>query len=426
MNLDLDAVQRTLREFGLGGWLLYDFRGGNLLARRVLGLDGKAPGSRRVFYFIPAEGTPQKLVHRIETAALDDLPGDKTIYLRWQDLEANLARVLEGRQRVAMEYSPRISNPYVSRVDAGIVELIRSFGAEVISSGDLIQKFEATWDDDQWDSHFEAEKVTQSAFELAFGLIRARIEAGENLRETDVQAAIMDHFHAHGLTTYSPPIVGVGPHSGDPHYEPIVGHDAPIRQGDFVLIDLWAKLDRPRTVYSDLTRVGYVGKTVPERYERIFQIVAAARDAAIACVREAFAAGRPLHGWEVDDAARAVIDKAGYGADFIHRTGHNIGQEVHGNGAHMDNLETHEERLVLPRTCFSIEPGIYLEDFGIRSEVNVLIDTQGGVHVTGGLQRDVLDNGWRIVASSGLGSIQRDLAYPTAWGQYGNLHRSSD
>ena len=390
MSFDLDAVQRALREFDLDGWLLYDFRGSNLLARRVLGLDGKAPGSRRVFYFVPAEGTPQRLVHRIETAALDNLPGDKTVYLRWQDLEANVARILEGRRRIAMEYSPRISNPYVSRIDAGIIEMIRSFGIDVVSSGDLIQKFEATWDDDQWSSHFEAEKVTQSAFDLAFGLIRSRIQSGQEVRETDVQSAIMAHFHAHGLTTYSPPIVGVGPNSGDPHYEPIAGHDAPISDGSFVLIDLWAKLDRPRAVYSDLTRVGYVGETVPERYEQVFQIVAGARDAAIACVREAYAARRPLHGWEVDDAARAVIEKAGYGDFFIHRTGHNIGQEVHGNGAHMDNLETHEERLVMPRTCFSIEPGIYLDDFGIRSEVNVLIDAEGEVHVTGGLQKKVL------------------------------------
>jgi Xaa-Pro aminopeptidase len=387
MSFDLEAVQQTLREFGLDGWLLYDFRGSNLLARRVLGLDAKPPGSRRVFYFIPAHGVPQKVVHRIETAALDCLPGEKTIYLRWQELESSLGRILDGRKRVAMEYSPRISNPYVSRVDAGIVELVRSFGVEVISSGDLIQKFEATWDDDQWNSHFEADKVTQAAFDVAFGLIRQKTLAGEPLRETDVQSAIMAHFAAHDLTTYSPPIVGVGPHSGDPHYEPVAGSDAPIRKGDFVLIDLWAKLKRPRSVYSDLTRVGYVGETVPDQYEHVFQVVAAARDE---CVRQAYAARRPLHGWEVDDAAREVIEKAGFGDYFIHRTGHNIGQEVHGNGAHMDNLETHEERLVMPRTCFSVEPGIYMKDFGIRSEINVLIDAQGNVHVTGGLQRHVL------------------------------------
>jgi Xaa-Pro aminopeptidase len=200
----------------------------------------------------------------------------------------------------------------------------------------------------------------------------------------------MDHFHEFGLTTYSPPIVGVGPHSGDPHYEPCREHDTPIRQGDFVLVDLWAKLDRPRAVYSDLTRVGFVGTAVPDSYEAIFQIVARARDAAIARVRAAFAANQPLHGWEVDDAARQVIDAASHGPHFVHRTGHSIGQETHGNGANMDDLETHDERLVLRRTCFSIEPGIYLPEFGVRSEVNVFIDGTGGVHVTGGLQTRVV------------------------------------
>jgi Xaa-Pro aminopeptidase len=388
--VDLNAVQRSLAQFGLDGWLLYDFRGSNLLARRVLGLDRKPPGTRRFCYFIPAHGTPRKLVHRIETAALDDLPGEKAVYVHWQELEAGISDLLAGRQRVAMEYAPRVSNPYVSRVDAGVIELVRGCGVEVISSGDLVQQFEATWDDDQWQMHRHAEQFTRSAFDVAFGRIAERVRTGGTIRETEVQAAIMDHFHQNGLTTYSAPIVAVGPHSGDPHYEPIAGKDAAIGHGDFVLVDLWAKVDRPRSVYSDLTRVGFVGETVPARHADIFAIVAQARDAAIACVREAFAAGRPLQGWEVDDAARGVIVAAGYSRNFIHRTGHNIGQEVHGNGAHMDNLETHEERLVLRRTCFSVEPGIYFEEFGVRSEINVFVDGSGTVHVTGGLQTEVL------------------------------------
>jgi Xaa-Pro dipeptidase len=386
---DLSAVQKSLFEFGLDGWLLYDFRGSNVLARRVLGLEQK-PGTRRFFYFIPAKGEPRKLVHRIEAGALDELPGDKTVYLPWQELEAGVKDLVKDCRRVAMEYSPRVSNPYVSRVDAGVIELVRDFGVEIISSGDLIQQFEATWDDDQWRMHRDAEKVTISAFDLAFGLIADRTRDGGTIRETEVQSAIMDHFHRNGLTTYSPPIVGVGPHSGDPHYEPVVGKDGVIGKDDFVLIDLWAKLNRPRSVYSDLTRVGFVGETVPQRYQDIFAIVARARDAAIACVRDAYATRRPLQGWEVDAACRKVIDDAGYGQYFIHRTGHNIGQEVHGNGAHMDNLETHEERLVLPRTCFSVEPGIYFEEFGVRSEINVFVDGGGTVHVTGGLQTEVL------------------------------------
>jgi Xaa-Pro dipeptidase len=387
---DLAAVQNSLKEFGLDGWLFYDFRGANVLARRVLGLDQKPVGSRRFFYFVPASGQPRKLVHRIETAALDGLPGEKSIYLRWQDLEAGVAGLLQGSRRVAMEYAPRVSNPYVSRVDAGTIELVRSSGAEVVSSGDLIQRFEATWDDAQWQMHKDAEKVTRSAYDIAFGLIRDRVRSGGTIRETEVQSAIMDHFHSHGLTTYSPPIVGVGPHSGDPHYEPLAGKDAAIGRDDLVLIDLWAKLDRPRAVYSDLTRMGFAGETVPEKFEAIFAVVAAARDAAIKCVREAYATGRLLHGWEVDAAGRRVIEEAGYGPQFIHRIGHNIGQEVHGNGANMDNLETHDERTVLRRTCFSIEPGIYFEEFGVRSEVNVFVDGQGEVHVTGGLQQHIL------------------------------------
>ena len=387
---DLPAIQDALRSTGVDGWLLYDFRGGNALARRVLGLADRPVMSRRFFYFIPAEGEPRKLVHAIEPAALDHLPGEKTIYSRWQELEAGLGALVGGRGKVAMEYAPRASNPYVSRVDAGTVELIRALGAEVVSSGDLIQRFEATWDADQWAMHREATRHTTAAFDLAFGLIAERTSDGGAIGEAEVQRAIMDHFKRNGLTTYSPPIVGVGPHSGDPHYEPIEGSDATIRAGDFVLIDLWAKLSRPRAVYSDLTRVGFVGTEVPSRYEEVFQIVAAARDAAIARIEDAFRSGTPLHGYEVDDACRRVIDEAGYGAAFIHRTGHSIGEEVHGNGAHMDNLETHEERLVLPGTCFSIEPGIYLEDFGVRSEVDVFIGPDGAVHVTGGLQTRVL------------------------------------
>jgi Xaa-Pro aminopeptidase len=394
---DLNAVQSALRQFGLDGWLFCDFRGSNLLARRVLGIADGTMNSRRFFYMVPASGPPRKLVHRIETSALDHLPGEKRIYLRWQELEAGLAALIAGVKRVAMEYSPRNAIPYVSRVDAGTIELVSSLGATVVSSGDLIQLFEATWDDDQWRMHKEAEVHTRSAYDMAWGLIAERMRGGGSIGECEVQAAIMDHFGRHGLTTYHPPIVAVGPHSGDPHFEPDPKADTPIRAGDFVLIDLWAKLDQPRSVYSDLTRVGFVGPSVPLRYQEIFEVVARARNAAIDLVRAAYTAGRALHGWEVDDAARRVIEQAGHGAHFVHRTGHSIGQEVHGNGANMDNLETHDERLVLRRTCFSIEPGIYLPEFGVRSEVNVFIDGDGQVHVTGGLQTEVLP----VLASQG-------------------------
>jgi Xaa-Pro aminopeptidase len=387
---DLTAIQNALGRFGLDGWLLYDFRQSNILARRVLGLDEGTMNSRRLFYMIPASGEPRKLVHRIESSALDHLPGRKHVYLRWQELEEGVRTLVSGMCRVALEYSPRNANPYIARVDAGTVELVRECRVEVVPSGDLIQLFEATWDDAQWQMHLEADTHTRSAYDMAWDLIAARTRDGGSIGECEVQDAIMDHFKRHGLTTYHPPIVAVGPHSGDPHYEPTPSADTPIRRGDFVLIDLWAKVDRPRSVYSDLTRTGFVGETVPDPYAQVFRIVAQARDAAISLVREAFAGGRPLRGWEVDDAARRVIDGAGYAAQFVHRTGHSIGQEVHGNGANMDNLETHDERLVLPRTCFSIEPGIYLAEFGIRSEVDVFIQPDGQVQVTGGLQTEVV------------------------------------
>jgi Xaa-Pro aminopeptidase len=393
---NLTAIQTALREFHFDAWLLADFRGSNLLARRILDLAEKPVTSRRFFYLIPASGPPQKLVHRIETGVLDHLPGEKTIYLRWQELEAGLSAMLGHKKgersisslRVAMEYSPRYGNPYVSRADAGLVELVRSFGADVASSGDLIQLFEAAWDDEQWQMHQAAAVHTDSAYGRVWKFIAQGVRAGKALTERMVQEEILKHFREHGLFADHPPIVAVGPHSGDPHYET---GDAPLREGDFVLVDLWAKLDQPRAVYSDLTRVGFIGETVPQKYADIFRIVAFARDAAIARVKAAFAAGETLQGWQVDDAAREVIARAGFGDAFVHRTGHSIGQETHGNGANMDNLETHEERRVLGRTCFSIEPGIYLPEFGVRSEINLFVDSQGTVHVTGGeLQREVV------------------------------------
>ena len=387
---DLEAIQSAVRNFNLDGWLLYDFRGNNVPARRVLEIDEHEVSSRRYLYFIPATGEPKKLVHRIEAGMLDHLPGDKKSYLRWQEFEEGVGQLIGDVKRVAMEYSPRNANPYIARVDAGTVELVKSYGVEVISSGNLIQLFEATWDNDQWKMHLEAEKQVLAGFNIAFTLIAERVHSRKPVHEIEVQTAIMDHFHRHGLTTSHPPIVAVGSHSGNPHYAPDPETDALIQEGDFVLIDAWAKLDQPRAVYSDLTKVGYVGKEAPTHYTEVFEIVARARDTAIDRVRDAFKTNQPLRGWEVDQAARQVIDDSGYGQYFVHRTGHSIGQEAHGNGANMDNLETHDERMVLRKTCFSIEPGIYLPNFGIRSEVNVFVDASGQAHVTGEPQEKVL------------------------------------
>lgn len=383
---DLAKVQEALIEFGLDGWLLFDFRGSNVLAHRILDLTENGVGSRRFAYFVPATGEPRKLVHRIESGCLDQLPGEKNVYLRWQEFESGIKDLCEGCTKIAMEYSPNNGNPYVSIVDGGTIELVRSFGKEVVSSGDLIQYFEARLSDEQWQLHLQADNFTRQAFDISWDMIQQHVLKQEPLSESDVQGRIMQHFQENGLTTYHPPIVAVNENSGDPHYEPKRGSDKLIQHGDFVLIDLWAKMNSPEAVYSDITKVGFVGDSVPARHTEIFDIVAAARDAGIAKVKQAFSTGQQLYGWEVDQATRDVIDQAGYRDFFVHRTGHNIGQETHGNGAHMDNLETKEDRRVMKGTCFSIEPGIYLDEFGVRCEVDVFVDYDGIVHVTGGIQ----------------------------------------
>ncbi len=387
---DLVAIQTALREQKLDGWLLYDFRNINILSARIAGT-AEDFRSRRWAYFIPANGEPKKLCHRVEPGTLDPLPGsEKTIYLKWQDFEAGIGKLVAGAKRIAMEYAPRNGNPYISRVDGGTIELVRSFGVEIVSSGDLIQEFEAVWSDEQWAMHLEANERTTAAYGVVWQFIADQIREHGKTDELAVQARIMKHFADTGMVTYHPPIVGEGPHSGDPHYAPTPETNSDITAGSFVLVDLWAKMDKPNAVYSDLTRVGYVGEDVPERIEKVFKIVIAARDAAVARVKRAFAKGEVLKGWEVDAACREVIVNAGYGEAFGHRTGHNIGQEVHGNGCHMDSLETREERSVMRSTCFSIEPGIYLPEFGVRSEIDVFVDKHGEVHVTGGpLQTEI-------------------------------------
>ena len=381
---DLEVIQSALTEFGFDGWLLYDFRGSNVLAQRILHMPDGFAGSRRYLYFIPAQGLPTKIVHRIESSVLDHLPGEKTIYLRWQELEAAIQQAVDGHKNVAMEYSPRNGNPYISRVDAGTVELVRSFGCDVVSSGDLITLFESTLTDAQLQSHLEASEVTNAAYTRTWKFIADQVRANGFVEEMAVSDEIMRHFAENNMTTYHPPIVGVDGNGGNPHYETGTGAVTRICDGSFVLVDLWAKQNKPGAVYSDLTRTGYVGTSVPEKFTKVFHIVAAGRDAGIECVKSAFAAGRQLQGWQVDDAVRGVIEAAGYGPDFCHRTGHNMAQETHGNGTHIDNLETHETRRILPRTLFTIEPGIYLPEFGVRSEVDIYVHADGKVQVTGG------------------------------------------
>lgn len=382
---DLPAVQKSLRDFGFDAWVLYDFRGSNLLARRILQIPDGAIASRRYCYVIPAEGTPHKIVHRIEGQMLSHLPGETVTYLRWQELEAAIEGAVSGCRRVAMEYSPRNANPYIARVDAGTVELVRSFGCDVDGSGDLISMFEATLSDAQLDAHLAASEVTNSAFDRAWTFIADEIRVHGGVEELAVQQQILQHFADHDMITDHPPIVAVNQNGGDPHYETGTGADTRITANCCVMIDQWGRHDHADGIYSDLTRCGYTGTDIPDHYAEVFGIVTAGRDAGIECVRSTLAAGQPLEGWQVDDAARQVITDAGYGDAFCHRTGHSLGRETHGNGTHIDNLETRETRRILPRTLFTIEPGIYLPEFGIRSEVNVFVHSDNSIQVTGGL-----------------------------------------
>jgi len=386
---DIKAIQAELKASKIDGWLFYDHHHRDPIAGRILGLGGNGMATRRWFYFIPSRGEPRKLVHKIEQGALDSLTGRKQVYAGWEELHKQLQKLLSGSRRIAMQYSPENKIPYIGLVDAGTVELVRKLKKSVVTSADLVQKFEAAWTPEQLASHLEAgeivDRITRAAFERAATLVRE----GRPLTESELQMWIVEQFRANGLTADEPPIAAVQPNNGNPHYEPKANGSRPIRAGDLLLLDIWAKCDRPGSVYYDITWVGYLGARVPEAYAKIFRIVRAARDRAVELVREAVAHGRTIHGWEVDRAAREVIRKAGYAKYFVHRTGHSIGQDVHGNGANMDNLETRDDRKIVARTCFSIEPGIYLPEFGIRSEVNVYVGERDA-RVTGAVQEEIL------------------------------------
>ncbi len=386
---DIKAIQAELKAGKMDGWLFYDHHHRDPIAVRILGLGSNGMATRRWFYFIPSRGEPRKLVHKIEQGALDSLTGRKQVYAGWEELHTQLRKLLSGSKKIAMQYSPENNIPYIGLVDAGTVELVRKLKKKVVTSADLVQKFEAAWTPEQLASHLEAgeivDRITRAAFERAAALVRE----GRPLTESELQLWILDRFHANGLTTADPPVAAVQPNNGNPHYEPKPNGSRPIRAGDLLLLDIWAKFDRPGSVYYDITWVGYLGERVPEAYAKIFRIVRQARDRAIEFVREAVAHGRAVHGWEVDRAAREVIRKAGYAKYFVHRTGHSIGQDVHGNGANMDGLETRDDRKIVPRTCFSIEPGIYLPEFGIRSEVNVYVGEREA-RVTGAIQEEIL------------------------------------
>lgn len=388
---DIAPIQEALREAGLDGWLFYDFHNRDQIAYRILGLDFGAFTSRRWFYYVPARGEAVRVVSRVEPGRLDALPGEKRFYLSWSELREVL-RSLVGGRTVAMQYSPDGAIPYISLVDGGTLDLVRAAGAEVVSSADLVQIFEACIGEDGYQSHVEAGRRLHRIKDEAFERIRAALRRGETLTEYDVQQFIVRRFPEEGLDCKGEwPIVGVNEHPADPHFLPTPSNTYTIRRGDTILIDLWARLRGEGTIFADITWCGFAGEEPPEEYARIFEVVCRARDAAVAFVRQRFESGVPCRGFEVDDACRAVVREAGYGDFFVHRTGHSIGPEVHGNGVNLDNLETCDRRLLMPGLCFSVEPGIYLAGrMAVRTEVNVFIRPGGQVEVTGPVQRELV------------------------------------
>jgi Xaa-Pro dipeptidase len=387
--LDLESIQAALARDGVDAWLFYDHHHRDPIAYRVLGLPEELSVSRRWFYVIPAQGSPRKLVHRVESTQLDSLPGGRHLYSAWSELSDELRRILSGFRRIAMQYSANNIVFYIGMVDAGTVELVRSFGHEIVSSGDLVAQFEATLSDAQIESHFRARDVVDALMAAAFRETGRRVRSG-GATEYDIQQWIRDSLHKQNLTTASghSPIVAVNQNSSDPHYDPCSGNSVPIREGDFVLLDISAKENTPDAVFYDVTWTGVVGEPLPQHRD-IFAIVAAARDVGISMVQSAISSGRQMAGWEVDQVVREFIDRHGHGDHFIHRTGHSIATQIHANGPNMDSLEIRDDRKILPNSCFSIEPGIYLRDFGVRSEVNVLV-TAGSAEVTGRIQTELV------------------------------------
>jgi len=386
--MDLRAIQAALQERNIDAWLFYDHHHRDPIAYRVLGLPEKLMVTRRWFYLIPAKGEPAKLVHKIEAAHLDSLPGSKRLYSGWQELFEGVKAMLANHRDIAMQYSPNNLIFYVSLVDGGTIDLIRGLGKNVLSSGDLVAQFEATWSEEQIQSHFAARDAVDEITAAAFREIGQRVRDG-GTTEYAMQQWFLEAFSREDLITDDPPIVAVNANSGNPHYEPHAEKSAPIREADFVLLDVWAKKNTPAAVYYDITWTGYVGKSPSGRMREVFHVVRDARNAGVNTVRDAAASGRAIAGWEVDRAVREHIKQAGFGDYFIHRTGHSIGTEVHANGANMDDLEIHDERRILPNSCFSIEPGIYLPEFGVRSEVNMLV-RKNSAEVTGKIQSEIV------------------------------------
>ena len=385
--MNVPALQAALRERGIDAWLLYDFRHMNPIANRVAGIAEDRHTTRRWFGLVPAEGEPRWLHSAIEAHVFAELPGTKTAFVGWRDLEFTLGEMLKGKRRVAMEYSPGNAIPYVARVDAGTVEMVRALGVEVVSSADLVQVFEARWGEAGRASHERAGRHLGEIAQLAHGWVRAAVQGGGTIQEAELQRRMVAEYEARGLVTNGPPIVARNAHAGNPHFEGTPGNSEPIGEGDVLLTDLWAKEKGADSVYSDITWMAFVGKSIPDDVRNVWNVVMGARDAGIRHVEEACARGEAVRGADVDDATRAVVRAAGLERYFIHRTGHSIGLETHGNGANIDNLETRDERVLIPDTGFSIEPGVYQAKFGVRSEIDMYIDPKGRASVSSPIQR---------------------------------------
>jgi Xaa-Pro dipeptidase len=388
MTMNLGEMQQDLRAAQLDGWLFYDFRGRDPIAQRILQL---APHmrTRRWYYFVPAKGAPKKLVHKIESEALAGLPGETLYYAGQEELRKNLAKLFSRAKTVAMQYSPKNEIPYVAMVDAGTVELVRSAGPKVVSSADLVQKYEACWTKEQLEGHLEAGKAIDRIVRGAFALAAQRVGEKNPIAEHELAGWIQQEFAKEGITADEGPDVAVNAHASDPHYAPSAERPTPVKEGDLLLLDVWGKQKKAGSVYYDITWVGYMGAKVPEKYAKVFAVLREARDRAVVLIQTSVAKGKPLQGWQVDKAARSVIEKAGYGEYFFHRTGHSIGESVHGNGANMDGLETKDVRHLIATTCTSVEPGVYLPEFGMRTEVDVYIGEKEA-RVTGAIQKEIL------------------------------------
>ncbi|HEY3244310.1 MAG TPA: M24 family metallopeptidase [Phycisphaerae bacterium] len=384
------AAQQFMREQHIDGWLVYDFRGNNPVLAQLL--PGKRWTTRRAVLFIPVSGEPVLLFHGIDEEQFKGAAVRSERYLTWREFREWLARCVSGAPRVALEYVPGAILPVASIVDAGTVELIRSLGVEVVSSANLIQVTVACWSPTAREAHGRASAQVAKIKDDAFALIRERLASGRAVNEYEVQQFIVQQFAAAGLESSEPPIVSVNAHSGNPHFEVSAAAPATIQRGDWVLIDMWARAPGDEHVFSDITWVAYAGREVPPRHREVFAAVRAARDGVVRRVQQAWQARERMQGWQLDDVARNTIVAAGFEAYVRHRTGHSLspGPAVHGLGVNLDNLETHDTREVLPGIGFTVEPGIYLPEFGVRLEINMFVDPQRGPTITSCVQDEVV------------------------------------